>query len=84
MGKIIAVDGRFEKLAARLEEKGYKVVDMYGQPTGVDVCIYYDGIRDFHNTDFSAGKRVLMIDGKGKTVEDIEAILQSGVYSSLF
>jgi hypothetical protein len=84
MGKIIAVDSRFTNLIAGLEEKGHKVVDIYGEPTGVDACIYYDGIRDFHNTDFSGDHRVLMIDGKDKTIEDIEAILKSGVYSSLF
>lgn len=84
MGKTVAVDSRLEKLAIGLERKGYRVVDLYGGTMGVEACIYYNGIRDFHNDDISGGRRVLMIDGKGKTVEDIDEIIRNGVYSSLF
>lgn len=84
MTKTIAVDGRFQSLVEGLRERGYEVVDLYRPHTGVSACIYYTGIRDFHNADFSDNTAVLMIDGKGRTVEDIEAILQRGVYSSLF
>ncbi|MGI6702610.1 MAG: YkuS family protein [Clostridia bacterium] len=84
MRKTIAVDGRFQNLIEDLKDRGYEVVDLYGPHTGVDACIYHDGIRDFHNADSYNNTAVLMIDGKGKTVDEIEAILQRGVYSSLF
>ena len=84
MAKTIAVDGRFQNLIVELRARGYEVVDLYGQHTSVNACIYYDGIRDFHNTDYSRDTGVLMIDGKGRSADDIEAILQKGVYSSLF
>ena len=84
MAKTIAVDSRFQDLIEALKARGYKVVDLYGGHTGVEACIYYDGIRDFHNADYSRRTGVLMIDGKGRSVDDIETILQKGVYSSLF
>ncbi|HOC08280.1 MAG: hypothetical protein GXY97_03145 [Clostridiales bacterium] len=84
MAKTIAVDSRFQDLIETLRARGYEVVDLYSGHTGVEACIYYDGIRDFHNTDYSRDAGVLMIDGKGRSIDDIEAILQRGVYSSLF
>lgn len=84
MTKIIAVDHRFEGLIKELEKRGYEVVDLYGPHRGVNACIYHDGIRDFYNGGLVQSTAVLMIDGKGRTVDDIESILQRGAYSSLF
>lgn len=84
MIKTIAVDCRFQDLMAELQERGYKVIDLHSGEAGANACIYHDGIRDYHNMYNLQDTGVLMIDGKGKTVNDIEAILQKGVYSSLF
>ncbi len=84
MAKTVAVDDRFQKLIKDLRERGYNVVGLYDNDVGVDACIYYDGIRDFQNLSPIQKGAVLMMDGKGKDIDDIEKILQRGVYSSLF
>ncbi len=84
MEKTIAVDKRFRELRQELEEKGYKVVDLFQYEVPVDACIYYDSIRDFHNANYLWGTGVLMINGKGKSAKDIEFMINRGVYTSLF
>jgi 2,4-dienoyl-CoA reductase-like NADH-dependent reductase (Old Yellow Enzyme family) len=84
MKKVIAVDRRFNSLIRELEDRGYGVVDLFEQGASVDACIYYDGIRDFRNTGEVANSGVLMINGRGKTVDELEFILEKGTYSSLF
>ena len=84
MAKPLEGDSRFQDLLETLRARGDEVGDLYSGHTGGEACIYYDGIRDFHNTDYSRDAGVLMIDGKGRSIDDIEAILQRGVYSSLF
>ncbi len=84
MVKTIAVDDRFKELIEALRERGYNVVNPYSSNSRVDACVYYEGIRDFQNHSLNQRDRVFMIDGKGKTVDDIETILQRRAYSSLF
>ncbi len=84
MGKTVAVDKRFRELRQELEEKGYKVVDLFQYEAPVDACVYHDSIRDFHNANYLWDTGVLMINGKGKSAEDIEFMINRGVYSSLF
>lgn len=55
MAKTIAVDSRFQDLIEALRARGYEVVDLYCGHAGVEACVYYDGIRDFHNADYSRG-----------------------------
>lgn len=84
MKKIVAVDSRLGNLMVQLKERGYNVVDIFDQGAAIDVCIYYDGIRDFQNTIDDLGTGVLMINGRGKTVDEIEETIERGTYSSLF
>lgn len=84
MEKIIAVDKRFSKLIQELVERGYRVVDLYQQDIPVNACIYYDKIRDFQNINLLSDAGVLMINGKDKTIDDLEFIINRGIYSSLF
>lgn len=84
MAKKLAVDERFQTLIDNLRQRGYDVVSLYGPQTGVKACIYHDGIKDLHSAAFSQNTAVLMINGRDKTADDIEIILQRGVYSPLF
>lgn len=84
MKKTVAVDGRFENLIAELKARGYEVTDLYETDKQVDACVYYEGIRDFHNTGWGASGSVLMINGKSMAVEEVLSVLERGTYSSLF
>lgn len=84
MNKVVAVDRRLDYLSAELMARGYSVVDLFDQGVAIDVCIYYDGIRDFNNTVDGTGSGVLMINGRGKSVDEVEKIIEKGTYSSLF
>jgi len=84
MGKVIAVDERFGNLIKELEVRGYVVVNLYKQGVPVDVCVYYDSMKDFKNVNPYLDTGVLMINGKDKSIDDIELIIERGIYSSLF
>ncbi|MBA1334715.1 MAG: hypothetical protein HPY66_2619 [Firmicutes bacterium] len=84
MKKMVAVDRRLGNLIMELKAKGYEVTDLYETGKQVDACIYYDGIRDFHNTGWGAASGVLMINGRGMAVEEVLFVLERGTYSSLF
>lgn len=84
MKKVIAVDERFRDLKEQLKAKGYEVVDLYQRNVPIDVCIYYDNMKGFQNINPHTGMGVLMINGKGKSIADIEFMIKKGVYSSLF
>ncbi|MCX7748044.1 MAG: YkuS family protein [Clostridia bacterium] len=91
---IIAVQKELHKIVNALHEKGYQVVDPETYNYPIDAMIYEDaGFSISHISTnnmplMASGQRnhygVLMVNSKGKTIQEIEQILKNRCYSPLF
>lgn len=84
---IIAVDdSNLPEVAKELKLRGYKVVNTSsGGSKKADALVYSDNLNIASGDVESASELgVFLINGKGKTTEEIEAILNRKCYSSLF
>ncbi|KAB3532208.1 YkuS family protein [Alkaliphilus serpentinus] len=83
--KRIAIQQGLEGLSNDLQREGYEVVG-FNMANHVDAVIYiddYDGLRTINNQqgdDYGA----ILINAKGKTIEDIKYIIEKRRYGSLF
>lgn len=93
MPKKIAVQSGLDKIKNELGGLGYEVVDI-NDSNSVDAVVYMaDGYNiNYHNQivnmnegeDISDNKGVVLINATGKTVEQIDYIINNRIYSPLF
>ncbi len=89
---IIAIDENLHHIKTGLQQLGYSVVDLKENQL-TDVIIYYRDSQsnifggNLHNSFLSglgAESGTLLINGYGKTLEEIQEIIKNRSYSPLF
>lgn len=88
---IVAVTDDLRKIAGELEKLGVYTVK-YGEYTGYTDAIIYNGDLDINSIENSympiyndiTQKGVLLVNAKGKSIDEIYGILSSKTYTSLF
>lgn len=93
MHKRIAVQSGLDNIKSGLDGLGYEVVDI-NDSNSVEAVVYMaDGYNiNYHNQlvsmnegeDISGNKGVMLINATGKTVEQIDYIINNRIYSPLF
>lgn len=93
MPKRIAVQNGLDNIRDGLNSLGYEIVEI-DRSTGVEAVIYMaDGYDiNYHNQlvnmnegeDITNNKGIMLINATGKTVEQIDSIINRRIYSPLF
>ncbi|AKL97361.1 hypothetical protein CACET_c39350 [Clostridium aceticum] len=84
--KRIAIQDDLQQLKTHLEEKGYEVVSFQDQGH-IDAIVYtndYGGFRNLNDTGETNTYGAILINAKNKSVEEIQYIIETRRYGSLF
>lgn len=84
--KRIAVQNNLEELKDELRSRGYEVVNFYDKGH-VDAIVYiddYNGIKSINNEAGLNTLGAVLINAKGKTLEQIMYVIENRRYEGLF
>lgn len=82
---IIAIDESLDKLNNDLKTKGYQTINVNCCSSPINAYIYKNRFFDAINTGLlNSNDNILIINGSGRSVNEIQSILHSKCYSPLF
>ncbi|MCC5909538.1 MAG: YkuS family protein [Clostridiaceae bacterium] len=84
--KRIAVQNDLHDVRKELEDRGYEVVDFYEKGV-VDAIVYIDdhsGLQNLNNVKDTDNYGAILINANNRTVDEIQFIIESRRYGSLF
>ncbi|RKD31672.1 YkuS family protein [Thermohalobacter berrensis] len=92
MSKKIAVQGHLNEIKENLIRRGYEVFDI-NENRDVEAIIYmsdgheipyYGQVTNMDQGEDMTGKGAILINANGKSIEEIEYIINNRIYSPLF